>query len=181
MSQILEFLRYFIFATGLGDWGTTVELQWLQHWWLMHHSYFKLVLESLTKNSIPADITVSAINFGWFPFYIDMVCCVYSLELPRWGDSNENTQHTFMLEKLKEISLLCLLSLRYDRTSPASNIFSWFHRWSSHWSLTVVSNICSSLDLEKGIKVTKIKTSVCLAKYMYTFYASCAIGRAPDL
>ena len=31
-----------------------------------------------------------------------MVCCVYSLESPRWGDSNENTQHTFMLKKSKK-------------------------------------------------------------------------------
>ena len=30
-----------------------------------------------------------------------MVYCVYSLQSPRWGDSNENTQHTFMFKKLK--------------------------------------------------------------------------------
>ena len=30
-----------------------------------------------------------------FPTYIIMVCCVYSLESPRRGDSNEYTQHTF--------------------------------------------------------------------------------------
>ena len=28
-----------------------------------------------------------------------MVYCVYSLELPRWDNSNENTQHTFILKK----------------------------------------------------------------------------------
>ena len=28
-------------------------------------------------------------------FYTIMVWCVYSLELPWWGNSNENTQHTF--------------------------------------------------------------------------------------
>ena len=32
-----------------------------------------------------------------FPFILIMVCCVCSLESPRCGDSNENTQHTFML------------------------------------------------------------------------------------
>ena len=48
-----------------------------------------------------ADIIVFGIISGDFLFYIDKVW---------WGDSNENTQHTFMLEKLKEISLLCLLS-----------------------------------------------------------------------
>ena len=39
---------------------------------------------------------------GYFLFYLDKVYCVYSLESPLWGDSTENTQHTFMLEKLKE-------------------------------------------------------------------------------
>ena len=30
-----------------------------------------------------------------------MVYCVYSLELTWWGDSDENTQHTFMLKKIE--------------------------------------------------------------------------------
>ena len=30
-----------------------------------------------------------------------MVYCVFSLESPQWGDSNENAQHTFMLKKSK--------------------------------------------------------------------------------
>ena len=47
-----------------------------------------------------------------------MVYCVYSLESPRWGDSNVNTQHTFMLKKIK-ISLLSLLTWRYNRPSLA--------------------------------------------------------------
>ena len=32
---------------------------------------------------------------------------MYSLESPHRGDSNENTYHTLVLEKLKEIALLC--------------------------------------------------------------------------
>ena len=32
-----------------------------------------------------------------------MVYCVYSLESPQWGDSNENTQHTFMSKKIEKI------------------------------------------------------------------------------
>ena len=48
-------------------------------------------------------------------FYIlKMVYCVYSLGLPRWGGSNEKTQHTFMLKKIENISLFCLLTWRYD-------------------------------------------------------------------
>ena len=31
-----------------------------------------------------------------------MVYRMYSLESPRWGDSNENTQHTFMLKKMEQ-------------------------------------------------------------------------------
>ena len=42
------------------------------------------------------------------------VYCLYSLELPRLGDSNENKQHTFMLKEIKNISLLCLLTWCYD-------------------------------------------------------------------
>ena len=38
--------------------------------------------------------------------YIDKVCCVYSLESPQRGKSNENTQDTFMLEKLRDILIM---------------------------------------------------------------------------
>ena len=48
-----------------------------------------------------------------------MVCCVFSLELPRQGDSNENTQYTFMLMKIKKISILSLLTRRYNQPSLA--------------------------------------------------------------
>ena len=34
----------------------TVELQWLEHSWLVHHGCFELVLESLGKNPIAADL-----------------------------------------------------------------------------------------------------------------------------
>ena len=52
---------------------------------------------------------------------------MYSLELPHRGDSNENTQYTFML-KIEKTSIFCLLTWRYDkhslaRTTPVSNIF----------------------------------------------------------
>ena len=32
-----------------------------------------------------------------FLFYREIVCCVYSLELPHRGDSNEYTQHTIIV------------------------------------------------------------------------------------
>ena len=41
--------------------------------------------------------------YGWFReiffFYLANVCCVHSLESPRWGNSNEYTQHTFIIPK----------------------------------------------------------------------------------
>ena len=42
---------------------------------------------------------------------LKMVYCVFSLESPHWGDSNENTQHTFMsIENQKGPPDLALLS-----------------------------------------------------------------------
>ena len=39
---------------------------------------------------------------GDFLFYkLEMVYCVFSLESPRRGDSNDNTQYTFILKKSK--------------------------------------------------------------------------------
>ena len=40
----------------------TVELQWLEHRWLVYHGFFELVFESLGKNPIAADIII----FGTF-------------------------------------------------------------------------------------------------------------------
>ena len=50
-----------------------------------------------------------------------MVFCEYSLESPRRGDSNENTQYTFILKKIEKISLLCLLTWLYNKTLNGSN------------------------------------------------------------
>ena len=33
----------------------TVDLQWLEHWWLVYHGYFELVFEFLGKYPIAAD------------------------------------------------------------------------------------------------------------------------------
>ena len=50
-------------------------------------------------------------NLGWF-FILIMVCCMYSLESPRWGDSNENKTYLHV-KKIEKICLLCLLTWRY--------------------------------------------------------------------
>ena len=40
-----------------------------------------------------------------FLFYHNIVCCVYSLELPHRGNSNEYTQYTIIVQKNEKISL----------------------------------------------------------------------------
>ena len=35
-------------------------------------------------------------------FYHEIVCCVYSVELPNWGKSNEYTQHTIIVKKIEK-------------------------------------------------------------------------------
>ena len=64
-----------------------------------------------------------------FLFILKMVYCVYSLESPRWGDSNESTQHTFILKKIEKISIFSLLTWRYDWHSLARTTLSrtYFH------------------------------------------------------
>ena len=53
-----------------------------------------------------------------------MVYCVYSLESPRWGDSNENTQHTFNLKKIKAANIPIMLpDLALWLTLICSNYF----------------------------------------------------------
>ena len=37
----------------------------------------------------------------FFFFFLKTVYCVYSIESPQGGDSNENTQHTSVLQKIK--------------------------------------------------------------------------------
>ena len=52
----------------------TVELQWLEHQLLIYHGYFELVLESLGKYPVAADIIVFGLIFF---FILKMVCFVY--------------------------------------------------------------------------------------------------------
>ena len=86
-----------------------------------------------------------------FFFILIMACCVYSLESPRWGDFNENTQHAFMLKEIEKLFLLCHRTWRYNqpslaRTIPVSNLFSWSQRCSSHRSSTVFINTVTWSD-----------------------------------
>ena len=46
----------------------------------------------------------------FFLFYHAIVCCVYSLESPHRGDSNEYTQHTIIVENRKDFPKLSLFA-----------------------------------------------------------------------
>ena len=69
----------------------TVEPRWLEHRWLVYHVSFELVFQSLRNSS---DSSRKQIFKEIFLFYREIVCCVYSLESPHRGDSNEYTQHS---------------------------------------------------------------------------------------
>ena len=48
---------------------TTIELQWLEHWWLVYHGLFELSFSDSSRKQILREI---------FLFYYKIVCCVYS-------------------------------------------------------------------------------------------------------
>ena len=77
---------------------TTVELQWLEHWWLVYHGLFELIFESLRNFS---DSSSKQILSEIFLFYYEIACCVYSLESPH---SNGYMQHTIIFLKIENIS-----------------------------------------------------------------------------
>ena len=54
----------------------------------------KLVFESLRNSS---DSSRKQIFKESFLYNLEIVCCVYSLESPDRGDSNEYTQHTIII------------------------------------------------------------------------------------
>ena len=61
-------------------------------------------------------------------FFNMKVCCVFSLELPHRGDSNENTQHTIFNYRKKKISLNYPKSAAMDffpRDSKTSSKQPW--------------------------------------------------------
>ena len=82
--------------------GNTVELQWLEHWWLIYHGLFELIFESLWNFS---DSSRKQILRDIFLFYYEIVCCLYSLESIHRVNSNEYAQHTIILLKIENISI----------------------------------------------------------------------------
>ena len=70
-----------------------------------------------------------------------IVCWMYSLESPRWGDSYEYTQHTIPWSKKKKSLNICFLDLLeefcrdWKKCSNHPRLTS--HPCSSHWGYTV--------------------------------------------
>ena len=55
----------------------TVELQWLEHWWLVYHGCFELVLESLGKKSHSCRVRIIWVIF--FFYYENGILCVCTM------------------------------------------------------------------------------------------------------
>ena len=84
----------------------TAELQWLEHLWnhkiCSRQGQFELL--NVTK-CIHSARTRDIIGIIVFSSFSNMkVCCVFSLESPHRGDSNENTQHIIINIKKKRKS-----------------------------------------------------------------------------
>ena len=130
IQKKVEWLISNLYPKLVQDWLSfsskyTVELQWLEHGWLVYYGCFELVLESLGPKSHSCRFRIL---FRVIFFFISkMIYCAYSLESPRWGDSNENTQHTFMFKKIEKLSLLGRLTWRYNQPSFAPLSRTNFH------------------------------------------------------
>ena len=86
----------------------TVWPQWLEHGWLDYRGWFELFFQSLQNSS---NSSRKQIFRDFFSFYHGIVCCVYSSELPHWGNSNKYTRHTIVVvENRKEFPKLSLFA-----------------------------------------------------------------------
>ena len=93
---------------------TTVELQWLEHIW--NHGVVR-ANECISLRQVRRHNRDSFSLF--FGFFLDMkVCCVFLLESPHRGDSNEYTQYTiFSIKKENhpKLSQICSYEI-FQRT-----------------------------------------------------------------
>ena len=76
-------------------WRYTVELQWLEHWCLVYHGCFELVLESLGNNPLAADLG-NLVLFSFFYIENGILCVLIRIA----------SQPTFILQKIKEILIM---------------------------------------------------------------------------
>ena len=103
----------------------------------------------------PSNSTRKQIFRDFFLIYYGIVCCVYSLESPHRGDSNEYTQHTIIVNKIEKIILnyryllpelvswLTLNGSKYlclERISMVPKIFEPLRFDCTHISIIMASN-----------------------------------------
>lgn len=90
-------MTYFSFRSKLLRWP---DFHLFEHWWLLPR-LFRI------RSWIPLK-SFRHCRFGMvgvvFFFMLRMVCCVHSLEWPRWGDSNGCSQRAFVFKKIGKIS-----------------------------------------------------------------------------
>ena len=99
----------------------TVELKWLEHLW-NHENMFETGV--VRANEYLSERQVRGHNRDIFSIFFDVkVCCVFSLESPHRGDSNENTSNTIFNIKKK-------ITLNYTK-SAAMGFFPRDSRTSS--------------------------------------------------
>ena len=82
----------------------TVEFQWLEYLWNLENMFETGVVG---VNGCESKCKVRRHNRDIFLIFYNMkVCCVFSLELPHRGDSNEDTKYTiFNIKKEKHPKL----------------------------------------------------------------------------
>ena len=64
-----------------------------------YRGWFELYFQTQQNSS---NSSRKQIFMDFFLFYHGIVCCVYSLESPHRGDSNEYTQHTIIVYKIEK-------------------------------------------------------------------------------
>ena len=95
----------------------TVELQWLEHF-LYHESMFETGVvraDEVNHSARPGSI----IGIFFSIFFNMKICCVFSLESPLKGDSNEYKQHT-SINIIKKMTLNCS---KYNNVCSCWNVF----------------------------------------------------------
>ena len=73
----------------------TFKLKRFKLRWLVYHGCFKFALVSLGKFSHSSRSEIVTDNIMIFSYFISKIMLFYSLESPRWGDSDYCTHHTY--------------------------------------------------------------------------------------
>ena len=116
----------------------TVQIRFLELWWLVYRGWFKHAFESIGFFS---DSSRKNIYNEIFLFYHGNVCCMYSLESSYWGDSKKCTQHIIISKTIK-------------KTSKSSSFASWpVAMINPHWRELPMSRLNFHSPKEQRIRI----------------------------